>query len=116
MYSVVAPGVPEAGPASTAFVATLSANVTVAFVVTTVLAVSAPVAVNVYSTGPNLSAASPATEHVQVVVKAHFQSPRPVVVATVGTAVRVPPVTVLPAGSETTTVKTPATAVVPALM
>ncbi len=59
MYSTVAPGVPVAGPARTAFVATLSANVTVAVVVTYVLAVSAPVAVIVKATGPNLVADAP---------------------------------------------------------
>ena len=48
MYSAVAPGVPVAGPASTAFVATLSENVTVADVVTLVAAlIPVPVAVNV---------------------------------------------------------------------
>ena len=61
MYSTDAPGLAVAGPASTAFVATTSANVTVAVVVTYVLAVSAPVAVIVYATGPNLSEALPAT-------------------------------------------------------
>jgi hypothetical protein len=44
VYSSVAPGAPDAGPARTAFVATLSANVTVADVDTTVFAASAPVA------------------------------------------------------------------------
>ena len=64
VYSTVAPGVPEAGPARTAFVATLSANVTVADVVTLVAAlIPVPVAVIVYATGPNLSAALPATAH-----------------------------------------------------
>jgi len=45
VYSTAAPGAPDAGPARTAFVATLSANVTVADVVTTVFAAFAPVAV-----------------------------------------------------------------------
>ena len=61
MYSTVAPGVPVAGPARTAFVATLSANVTDAVVETTVFAVSAPVALIVYATAPNLVELSPAT-------------------------------------------------------
>ena len=44
MYSTDAPGAPDAGPARTAFVATLSANVVVADVDTTVAAASTPVA------------------------------------------------------------------------
>jgi len=44
VYSATAPGIADAGPARTAFVATLSANVTVADVDTTVFGAASSVA------------------------------------------------------------------------